>query len=49
MLIIFNIEEMKRMKPLDYCVFVFCVLNILQITVETSYFKYHMDKGINLE
>lgn len=29
--------------------FVFCGFNIVEVTMELSYFKYYLDKGINLE
>ena len=49
MLIVFNVETMHFAKRLDNFIFFFCIVNILQITIEVSYFKYYLDKGINLE
>lgn len=49
MLVCFNTQEMKETKPLDYVLWVFCALNLLEMALELSYFKYYLDKGINLE
>jgi hypothetical protein len=45
----FNLQTTQLSKSLDTALLVFCVVNLLQITIEITYFKYYLEKGINLE
>ena len=48
-MITFNLLSTKVTKPIDGALIAFCIFNLVQILVELSYFKYYLDKGVNLE
>jgi len=37
------------MKGIDYTIYVLCAMNVLEMGIELGYFKYNLDRGINLE
>ena len=51
LLIAFNTRNTQSLEQtaLQKWIPVFCVMNLSQMVVEWSYFKFYMDKGINLE
>jgi hypothetical protein len=50
MLTVYNTVLIPRFaETYDYILFAFAGLHLIQVAVEYSYFKYYLDKGINLD
>jgi hypothetical protein len=50
LIIVFNTENLQsEYNDLHYLLLVFSVLNSVELVLEWSYFKFYLDRGINLE
>jgi uncharacterized membrane protein YGL010W len=49
LIIIYNNYSLEKAYSLDYAIIALSLANLLGITIEMGYYKYHKNQGINLE